>query len=129
VAAPTQAERDAVVQFVHWIYGRAGQPGWGEFARRCEVLPSQMSDWQRGVNAPSTFNLLKMLRVAGVLSDGESSPAAPDFQQFGDRLRELEAVVDNRDTSILKSLKSLEAGVQRLEKRLDAQAPRSRRAK
>lgn len=65
--APISEERKRqnleVAAFVKQLYLKGGFESWGEFAREIEVLPSMMSDWQRGENAPSGYNLLQIGRA------------------------------------------------------------------
>ena len=74
--APTDDEREHVRQLVWRLYELSGARSQSEFARRCEVLPSQVSDWLRGQNAPSAYSLVKMMDVAGAFPDGKPGDVA-----------------------------------------------------
>ena len=127
MAKPTQAERDEVQGLVRWLYEKSGCTSWATFANRAGVLPSSMSDWSRGENAPSSYNLVKMMRAAGIIDDGisESAGEVPDFQSMsiGRHLESLEGKVEAQGKSTTLALKALTAGIRKLERRLDAGAP------
>jgi hypothetical protein len=64
-----EGSRAEVAAFVRELYARSGCATWDQFAKRAAVLPVQLSDWQRGRSAPSGYNLLKLIRAAGVLQE------------------------------------------------------------
>lgn len=61
-----EASRQEVARFVRWAVDQAGEMSDAEFARRCGFSPSQISDWTRGRNAPSSANLVRIIERAGL---------------------------------------------------------------
>lgn len=81
-----RSEAKEVAAFVQRLYAESGFSSWGEFARSAGVAAATMSDWKRGENAVSGYNLLKLIRTANW-----TEAQAPDLLHR--RLEALEAGV------------------------------------
>lgn len=64
ISPQRQRENAEVAAFIRELYDAAGFESWGDYARAVGKLPSTLSDWQRGENSPSGYNLLRLIRAA-----------------------------------------------------------------
>lgn len=108
------SERNAAVAaYVRSLYELGGFASWGEFAREAGFLPSTISDWQRGENAPSGPNLVRLIQVAtdrAPLAARIAAERTSPLSQIHSRLEALEGAVAESIALTRRSLALLEAG-------------------
>lgn len=113
-------------EFVRWLYRRSGAVSQRQFSIKAGMLDSQVSAWVNADGAPSAYNLLKLMRAAGVL-DAEfrpvnglvaaEHPVVAEVVDRSDRLAELQAAVD-------LLLERTADGFEQIDRRLDEIAKR-----
>jgi hypothetical protein len=95
-ARRSASQRTQVADFIRDLYERSGCGTWSEFAKKAGVHWAAISDWQTGKVVPDGWNLLSLIRAAGVTVEElvrKQAARQPHRPRAGSRPEGLEELV------------------------------------